>query len=128
MKKIFALLLLASTSCFFSVNAIAEDVCYQMPGHWSGMFLLKDEGLCKENNGCAHYVSADVKALHAMYYELHFKTPLSKDDKGIFMCEDGIIRAPLQTENNAFLKCNSAGSCTVSFEDDNILMQVRKRS
>lgn len=48
MKKIFALFFLASTSCLFSVKAIAEDVCFQMPGHWSGMFLLKDESLCKK--------------------------------------------------------------------------------
>lgn len=130
MKKVFipAVLALAVSSNAFAFDQNDVDtLCERGPGHWSGTFTLKDENLCKQFNGCTHYVQADISTLGGNQFLLKLQPSIGTSGQAPVECNNGKITSVYLPGGVAYVHCSGEDKCSVDYADANLISHMHKQ-
>lgn len=120
----------AVTLCaLLAVSAQAEqfnDVCSKIPGHWDGIYTLKNPADCKRVNGCTHLVSADLSFLGGHDYHVVLTPAVGHGGEFNLKCENGVITSPVNPGNKTTVSCNATNHCFVVYDDPQLTAEMKK--
>lgn len=126
-KKIF-LTCIMTTSFFSAVEAasISSDVCANIPGHWHGIYTIKDQNRCKQLNGCTHLVMAEASHVAGNEYHISLNPVVGNGGEFNIKCDNGVITSPMNPGNVVTLSCNANGYCFVKYDDPMLSSEMLK--
>jgi hypothetical protein len=128
MKKVF-LLGMIITSLFLE-NAYAgqpsSDLCSKLPGHWQGIYTIKDQNACKLYNGCTHLVMADATYVAENEYHISLNPAVGEGGKFNIKCENGVITSPVNPGNKISASCDLMNHCFVVYDDSRLTSEMMK--
>ena len=109
---------------FISAHA-SEDVCNKMPGHWQGIYTLKNQHECKLYNGCTHVVTADVSYVSNNDYHLSLKPVVGHGGEFTLQCKNGEVISPIP-KSTVRITCDEWNHCSVIYEDARLTSEMVK--
>lgn len=104
----------------------AKDVCSIIPGHWQGIYTLKQNELCEAYNGCTHLVSAVITAQSNNNYRFELQAAVGEGGTFDLRCENGKITFPANPDSNITVNCNATNSCFVVYDDPHQTSEMRR--
>jgi hypothetical protein len=114
--------------CSFLSNTYAgqsNDLCSKIPGHWQGIYTIKDQETCKLYNGCTHLVMADVSYISNNEYHLNLNPVVGEGGEFNIQCDNGAITSPIPG-SKATISCNTLNQCYVLYDDPRLTSEMMK--
>lgn len=128
-KKLFSIgiTLICSLSANVYAGPLANDICSKIPGHWYGIYTVKDQNVCKNYNGCTHILMTDVSSVANSNNEYHVYLNPAVGEGGEFniKCENGVISSPIPN-SKASVSCNTMNHCFVVYDDPRLTSEMMK--
>ena len=109
-----------------TANEYAEgtiDVCSKTPGHWQGIYTLKDQEACKLYNGCTHLIMADVSYVSNNEYHINLNPAVGVGGEFNIQCENGIATSPIPN-SKVSITCNAMNHCFVIYDDPRLTSEM----
>lgn len=126
MKKV----LLGMLTSVLLVNAYAaqsaDGLCSKLPGHWQGIYTLKDQNMCKTLGGCTHLVMADATYVSGNEYHINLNPAVGEGGEFNVKCENGVITSPVNPGNTISASCDAMNHCFVLYDDQRLTSEMMK--
>lgn len=104
----------------------SNDFCSKIPGHWHGMYTIKNQEHCKLYNGCSHLVMADVSHVSGNEYHVNLNPAVGQGGEFNIKCENGVITSPVNPGNQISLSCNAMNHCFITYDDAGLTSEMMK--
>lgn len=105
---------------------LSNDLCSKLPGHWQGIYTLKDQNACKLYNGCTHLVMADAAYISGNEFQITLNPAIGEGGEFKVKCENGVITSPVNPGNKITASCDSANHCFVVYDDQRLTSEMMK--
>lgn len=125
MKRSKCLILGVFVSLAFG-SAIAKDLCNTIPGHWQGIYTIKQTELCEAYNGCTHLVSAVITEQSGNNYRLELNPAVGEGGSFDLRCENGKVTFSDAADSSMTVTCNAINSCYVVYNDSRLTSEMRR--
>ncbi|RAP38371.1 hypothetical protein B1207_00325 [Legionella quinlivanii] len=126
MNKFSLALLFCSFPLSLSFGAEPNDNCSKIPGHWQGIYTLKNTADCSSYNGCTHLVMADVSTISSGKFRIKLNPAIGQGGVFEITCENGVIASPVNPGNTVSLNCDESNHCFVVYDDDRLSSEMAK--
>jgi len=127
MKKVISIFL----TTLLAVNVgyagpSSNSLCSKLPGHWQGIYTVKDQNICKTHNGCTHLVMADATHIADTEFHISLKPAVGEGGEFNVKCENGIITSPVNPGNKITASCDSMNHCFIVYDDPILTSEMMK--
>ncbi len=128
-NKIYLLLsglIMGFTAASAYSNEGANDLCSKLPGHWQGIYTIKNLDHCEAYNGCTHLIMADATYLSGNTFRLKLYPAVGQGGEFKIQCENGVITSPVNPGNSIKASCDSMNHCFVIYSDPLLTSEMAK--
>lgn len=126
-KKIIPLAFAILSPLFINAHAdqTSNTFCSTAPGHWQGIYTVKDQNVCKLYNGCTHLIMADVTHVSKNEYHINLKPSVGTGGEFSVNCDNGVITSPIPN-SKAAISCDDTNHCFVLYDDPRLTSEMMK--
>ena len=127
MKKLLSFCVIASSFLTTAYAAtFTQDACTNIPGHWHGVYTIKDQEACKLYNGCTHLVMADASHVAGNEYHISLNPVVGQGGEFNITCDNGVITSPVNPGSSASVSCTSSTHCVLQYDDPRLTSEMMK--
>ena len=112
---------LASTAVYSD-----NSLCSKLPGHWQGIYTIKDFDNCTAYNGCTHLIMAEATYLSDNTYKLKLNPAVGQGGEFEIQCKNGVITSPVNAGNTIKASCDAMNHCFVVYSDAMLTSEMAK--
>lgn len=118
---------LISIVFFLSTQAVAstDNLCNYLAGSWAGTYIFLDHKDCRENRGCTHIMTAEVKrqSTYSIEFQADLMLQMGKQVHVNFTCQNSTLFFPDYPDSATKFACAN-GACMIKYQDQMVSSTV----
>lgn len=126
LKRFLSGLIISFAAVSTHADEGTNNLCSKLPGHWQGIYTIKNPDHCATYNGCTHLITADATYLKGNTFKLKLNPAVGVGGEFNIQCENGEITSPVNPENTIKASCDSTNHCFVVYNDPMLSSEMAK--